>query len=197
MYEDCEQSTSLADMPSHMDYTRLLKSYGYDDELVDVANNILYSQSHRIKLQDKTDKTDKMILEAIWQAHQTLGRVCDPHLIRIAIGKPSMRLKKKGDENIVIIRSCEEYVRLYLSYKFFTFVPEESREKMVTLAKELDNDDGLVELVTLQASAVVRHILDEDSISYKREGFAKFLGKSISAINSASQQLKTWLTARR
>lgn len=195
MIEDHEESTSITDLPAHRDYTRLLKSYGYDAELVDMANNILYSQTHRVRLHDKADKMDKMVLEAIWKAHQSLGRTCDPHLIRITIGKPSMRLKKRGDENVVVIHKVVEYVRYYLEHSFFNIVPDDSRERMIVLAQRLDEDDGLVELVTLQATAIIRHIMDEDRIEYKKESFCKVLGKTISSVNSACQQLKTWMSS--
>lgn len=187
----------LNEQDERKDYTQLIQSYGYDEEIANSANAILYTTMR------STNHAVKKKMEAIWMAHNKLGRTCDVHLISDRIRKKeqiskSARIKILPEKGIVRIRTSAPYIPIYLEElrsgsSLTSPISSEVEEKMIHLASRIDATDGLPVILPNVAVAVIRTILDEEGLTYKKEQMYKDLGKNSSTMNVALDYLNTWL----
>lgn len=186
-------SVTVPDQDNRRDYTSLIQSYGYGEDIANAANAILYSSMRN------GNNATKKVMEAVWMAHNKEGKACDIHLIgsrikrRLEGESRVARVKILPEGGVVRMRSCLPYVDLYLEEAVLSFIGDEEKHAMRSLAARIDETDGLPVITTNAAVAVIRWVLDEKKIEYKKDVVYKELGKNATSINGAMSYLSNWL----
>lgn len=167
----------------------VIMSYGYDAAVADTAAGIL----HRSRKRDKHSTSG--IVEAICRAHDLLNLSYDPRFIERSAERkkklPSVRLMP--EQGKVRIRNTFDYIPIYLKEEYMSFVTVEQEKKMLDMAKMVDEADGLPVLVQNATVAIIRRVLDDENVVYKREEFYAATAKTSTAINTATDYLNELL----